>query len=148
MKRGRKVRPVYDRVMSMTNIPKNDKGKPDNKACWEFQGAKNNAGYGMIRKENEKKAMQLAHRAIGISIGLDENQEIQHTCLNKLCVNPKHLVNGNAQTRNDRMYKAGIYRPHQDPNWRYKTCEHCGGTTTGRHFASKHSNCHNISLHK
>ena len=54
MKRGRKVRPVYDRVMSMTNIPKNDKGKPDNKACWEFQGAKNNAGYGMIRKENVK----------------------------------------------------------------------------------------------
>jgi hypothetical protein len=70
--------------------------------CLLWQGATNNAGYGMFRIVEGK--MTTAHRAsyethIGaVPIGLN----ICHTCNNKLCINPKHLM---AMKHKDNMQK-------------------------------------------
>ena len=143
-KKGKNPIPVYERIMRVTNIPNiNKKNK-----CWEFNGAKNNAGYGMINVDSVKK-MQLAHRIVGVHHGLNKEQEIQHTCLNKLCVNPNHLVNGDAKTRSDRMEKASkVFRPFNSKEFMFRTCEVCGNTDYLPHFKRKHSHCQNNSEHK
>lgn len=55
--------------------------------CWEWQGAISASGYGRTTKG------KFAHRESyeyhkGI---IDDNLVIDHTCENKICVNPEHL---------------------------------------------------------
>lgn len=126
---------AYDRVMKRTSIPK-DKSK-----CWLWTGPVNNAGYGMIRGNDGYPKMTTVHRVVGIHIGLNHRKEIQHTCLTKHCVNPDHLVNGNAQSRHDRIVdKHGPnFRAPKDP---IKVCEHCGGSSHIVWFSRKHGDCY------
>jgi hypothetical protein len=126
---------AYERMMKRVDIPK-DKSK-----CWLWTGPVNNAGYGMIRGNDGVPKMTTVHRVAGIEKGLDENKEIQHTCLTKHCVNPAHLVNGNASTRHKRIVdKHGKH--FQRAKKPYKTCEHCGETTGVQWFNRKHSECY------
>ena len=126
---------AYDRVMKRTNIPK-DKSK-----CWLWTGPVNNAGYGMIRGNDGVPKMTTVHRVVGIEHGLDKDKEIQHTCLTKNCVNPAHLVNGDAMSRRTRLVKK--YGPNfHAPKNPYKTCEHCGGTEHVVWFSRKHGDCY------
>lgn len=66
-----------------------DKGESDE--CWEWLGNKNGYGYGRFRFYSRKYS--LVHR---ISWKLDnpgspEPDMLDHTCHNRLCVNPEHL---------------------------------------------------------
>jgi hypothetical protein len=68
--------------------------------CWEFQGGKNNIGYGMIR---DGKGMRTAHRVSyeeHNNIHIPANLVVMHSCDNPCCVNPQHLSLG---TRTDNM---------------------------------------------
>lgn len=142
MKKRKKYKnsiPVDQRVLARTNIPKN---KND---CWLWCGPVNNAGYGLIKGdstiENDPKMMTV-HRAVARANGLDiDKHEIQHTCLVKHCVNPKHLVEGIPQNRTDRMKKKynGKWQKPKNP---YRTCEHCRGTTYVVWFDRMHKNCY------
>ena len=126
---------AYDRVMRRTNIPK-DKSK-----CWLWTGPVNNAGYGMIRGNDGVPKMTTVHRIVGIEKGLSWRKEIQHTCLTKNCVNPDHLVNGDARSRHVRIVdKHG--RQWQKPKEPYKTCEHCGETSHVVWFSRMHGDCY------
>lgn len=68
--------------------------------CWEYQGGKNNLGYGMIRDD---KKMRTAHR-----VSYEEHNNtiipshliVMHSCDNPCCVNPAHLSLG---TRTDNV---------------------------------------------
>ena len=68
--------------------------------CWEWQGGKNNIGYGLIRDE---KRMRTTHR-----VSYEEHTQTKipnhlvtmHSCDNPCCVNPAHLSLG---TRKDNM---------------------------------------------
>lgn len=137
---GRKPKPVFYRIMDKTEIPRYKNGNIKEHECWIYKGAKNNAGYGLIRQEGVKQ-MVLVHRVIGQQHGLSLDKEVQHTCLNSLCVNPKHLVNGDSKTRTQRMEKQGSYRPFRDKDFMYPVCEHCGGQDYLPHFKRKHSLC-------
>jgi len=135
MKRHYRTKTAYERVMSRTKIPDN---KND---CWLWCGPVNNAGYGMIRGNDGYPKMTTVHRIAGIHKGLDHRKEIQHTCLVKHCVNPDHLVTGNAKSRSERIIKK--HGKHfNKPKISHKVCEHCGKKTHIVWFNRMHNDCY------
>ena len=79
------IRTLADRFWEKVNI-----GEPDE--CWEWLGARGYYhGYGQIRVG---KGMTAAHRvSYELSKGpIPPGMVVHHTCFNKLCVNPGHLV--------------------------------------------------------
>ncbi len=65
--------------------------------CWEWQGSLNNRGYGVIKWQGRPV---LAHRfsyfySHAKIVELFRSKEvIRHTCDNKRCVRPSHLISG------------------------------------------------------
>lgn len=132
----RKQIPVEERILKRTKIPK------DKTQCWLWCGPVNNAGYGMIRGDKGVPKMTTVHRAMGVVKGLDTvNYEVQHTCLNKICVNPQHLIEGNVKDRTRRLIKK-YGRHFQRPKNPYITCEHCGGVSYVTWFKRIHGECY------
>lgn len=127
---------AYERMMKRVTIPK------DTTKCWLWTGPVNNAGYGMLRGNDGYPKMTTVHRIAAQHKGLDiKRKEVQHTCLTKNCVNPDHLVIGNAQSRCDRIMKKHG-RNFQRPKNPQKTCEHCGKTEHVTWFSRKHNDCY------
>lgn len=119
------------------------KGKTDNKirldkmyivdettGCHNFTGAINNIGYGLFRYDDgvKGKMMSVSKASYLIHKGpLDPKHIAMHTCNNKKCVNPDHLV---AVTRKEMMDQK-----HRDLNIMFgmhfggkmptKQCPHC-----------------------
>jgi hypothetical protein len=124
---------AYERVMRRIRKDKND--------CWNWKGATNNAGYGLIRDDDAYK-MVTVHRVVAKHMGIDIScTEVQHTCLNKLCVNPKHLTTGTVRDRTDRLinkYGSDFMYPDQ----KYMTCEHCGNSSYFTWFSRHHRHCY------
>lgn len=75
--------------------------------CWEYQGAVNNIGYGMIRDE---KRMRTTHR-----VSYEEHNQtkipndliVMHSCDNPKCVNPAHLSLGTRKDNSQDMIRKG-----------------------------------------
>src|SRR4051812_17585161 len=75
--------------------------------CWEWIGARNPKGYGMISIDSR---MYVVHRIMAeLYLGLDpsdKNAHVRHSCDNPSCFNPEHLLVGtnddNVQDRFDR----------------------------------------------
>lgn len=87
------------REIFMTRVEKMEHG------CWEWRGAINDHGYGIVRCEDRA---QRAHRiAYRLFIGhLADDVEIRHSCDNPPCVRPEHLDIG---THDDNM-RDGVER--------------------------------------
>ena len=79
--------------------------------CWEFQGGRNNLGYGMIRDD---KKMRTAHR-----VSYEEHSQtkipkhlvVMHSCDNPCCVNPQHLSLGTRKDNTRDMLQKGRANP-------------------------------------
>jgi hypothetical protein len=57
--------------------------------CWEWTGQVNNWGYGMVSVDGRKQGV---HRLIyALLVDDPEGMVIDHTCRNRICVNPSHL---------------------------------------------------------
>ena len=58
--------------------------------CWYWSGGINNSGYGSLRLDGKR---YMAHRlSYELTKGkIPEGLEIDHTCHNRICVNPDHL---------------------------------------------------------
>ncbi len=142
LRKKSKTTSAYERMMKRVDIPK-DKSK-----CWLWTGPVNNAGYGMIRGDHGIPKMTTVHKVAGKEKGLDiENNETQHTCLTKNCVNPDHLVEGDALSRSKRVI-AKYGNKWQTPKEPYKTCEHCHGISHVVWFSRKHDECYTYNPKK
>lgn len=85
--------------------------------CWEWQGAKDSKGYGVIRSHGR---MRMAHRVIyeWTHGGVLDAMVIRHKCDNPCCVNPAHLVSG---SQSDNMFDMHDRNRHP----------RCGGAPSG-----------------
>jgi hypothetical protein len=65
------------------------------KDCWLWVGGKRSNGYGMFAVKNTEGnwTQTTAHRiAYELFVGaIPEGHEVDHTCRNRACCNPKHL---------------------------------------------------------
>lgn len=71
--------------------------------CWEWLGAKQSRGYGVLYVDGKN---QLAHRvSLYIASGVWPIGHVRHSCDNPGCVNPEHLTDG---TRADNMREMAV----------------------------------------
>jgi hypothetical protein len=99
----RRIIPVEERFWRMVD-------KKGDEECWEWTGALDSFGYGIIKDEKPRggrliKAHRLSHRIHfgDIPVGL----YVLHKCDNRKCVNPNHFFLGTYQDNSDDMYKKG-----------------------------------------
>lgn len=65
--------------------------------CWEWQGGRDQDGYGMFSWHN--KPTRVNRFVAGVIQGLDiDGMEVCHTCDNPPCANPAHLYVGTVQS--------------------------------------------------
>lgn len=150
---NKKPKTVLDRLFNKTKIPLNDDGTQDFTKCWNWNGGKNNSGYGMMRVPDQLN-MILVHRVIMVeyhkSMRYNDKSEVLHECGNIRCVNPKHLIKGTMKDRHalQRKYQAYNKETFFNKDKMYITCEHCGETDYLPHFKRLHRLCNHLAKHK
>lgn len=127
--------------------------------CWDFRGRLDPDGYGVITKE---RAPYRAHRAAYESwVGpIPSGHLIRHTCDNRRCINPEHLLTGSprdntrdAQERK-RLANGERHGMHKltDTEVRAMRDEYARGGVSQRSLAAKYgcsqAQVNNVLLHK
>jgi hypothetical protein len=114
---SRPITPAGERLLKRITIN-------EETGCWEWQGAVNNIGYGMIR---DGKKMRTTHRvSYEYHTGdIPDDKCVLHTCDNRKCANPDHLWIGTHKENIEDMISKG--RDNWSPQEQI-TCEHCGYT--------------------
>jgi len=90
--------------------------EPQASGCINHTGGRHAQGYRMcsaIRKADNKKIMTVVHRvAMRMKLGraISSREFVMHSCDNDSCVNPDHLVLGDAHVRNEFMRQRGTLR--------------------------------------
>jgi hypothetical protein len=115
--------------------------------CWEFQGGKNNIGYGMIR---DQKKMRTVHR-----ISYEEHKGkipvgllVLHTCHNRKCCNPDHLKLGTHKDNTNDMIASGrqklwggrLFHGMTGKKQPQTICPHCQYSCPNNLFSRHHGN--------
>ena len=97
-------------------------GGPD--TCWNWNGAKDDSGYGRFHVGKSRNSAMLAHRiAYGIATG-DKPEAVCHKCDNPSCCNPSHLEGGTRLSNNQDMTRKRRHWAHVDPSRSVKGEKH------------------------
>jgi hypothetical protein len=82
----------------------------ENSNCWEWRGAKNEHGYGVIGKGGRGSGLAKAHRVsyqIFYNTKLTSRECVCHSCDNPECTNPDHLFLGSQKENLKDMFAKG-----------------------------------------
>jgi hypothetical protein len=71
--------------------------------CWEWQGWRDQDGYGQFDK-------MRTHRVAWLAVHQDAPPVVRHTCDNPPCVRPSHLLGGTTQDNVDDKMQRGRWR--------------------------------------
>jgi hypothetical protein len=120
--------PLHERIDRLTIVNQHT-------GCWEWQAAKNQLGYGLMRDTNLMK-MRSAHRMsfeYYNKTTIPTDMCVCHSCDNPSCVNPAHLWLGSRKDNSADMERKG-----RQMYWGYKTlvgvarpkktCKYCNVT--------------------
>ena len=91
---------LLERLLNKVIIDKNTD-------CWEWQGGKNNIGYGMIRDEDKMRTTHRVSYEEHNDTIIPKGKVVMHTCDNRSCVNPDHLIQGTQQQNMRDMVNKG-----------------------------------------
>lgn len=139
-KQGLKVRGSAEFIFAMlkSNTKINERG------CWVLQKfVAPGDGYGHVFYQGRT---QPAHRVAFIASGRVPGDMVRHTCDNRACVNPEHLLNG---THYDNMMDMQVRNPkvlHKKPLPATKRVEIFDEHATGLFSYSTLANRHGINL--
>lgn len=106
---------IVDRYINLERFNTQQQVMPN--GCIEWTGITNNVGYGFVGFTYKNKpalgngfGMTTAHRLAWMIANnrLPTKRNINHTCHNKLCVNPDHLTEGTQQEKMRAMRDSGI----------------------------------------
>ena len=108
---------VVDRWVNLELFNRKQEQQPN--GCINWTGVQNNIGYGFVgfnypqgktSAGGHRGGMMTAHRLAFMLTHnrLPKTRNVNHTCHNKLCVNPDHLVEGTQRDKLDAMIKDGI----------------------------------------
>jgi hypothetical protein len=83
------------------------------RGCWEWQGERNEKGYGRVVIGGRKYYVHrvVASMASGRALGMDE--VARHICDNPPCCNPHHLVPGTVRQNVQDAIDRGLYDRRQ-----------------------------------
>ena len=93
---GLRRRPVAPRLLARLDREhgQSNADRPGLGRCWEWMGATNTNGYGVIRVDGR---LELVHRvALSLALGrpIAPGMWSLHACDNTLCARPRHLSEG------------------------------------------------------
>jgi len=109
---------VADRYVNLDHFYKNQEEKPN--GCVEWTGITSNIGYGFIgfiKADGSGKGMMTTHRLAWMveNNRVPSKRNINHTCHNKLCVHPDHLIEGTQQDKLSDMRRDNVYMGGRKP---------------------------------
>ena len=109
--------------------------------CWHFMGAKNNIGYGMIKK-SRSEGMGTTHKIMYELYNyciVPDDLVVYHTCDSYDCCNPAHLDIGSRKDVWNLMKQRGTAKPFGGKQAIRYSCVHCGLTSTAGMIARWHN---------
>lgn len=81
--------------------------------CWEWAGARNDYGYGLINIGRTERVHRIAY--VLRNGPIDKADRVLHRCDNPPCFNPSHLFKGTAQDNTDDMHAKGRWKKPRSP---------------------------------
>lgn len=100
-----------------------DQHTPDRppEGCWEWQGVTAPTGYGIAHLRDDGVSRRIGAHRLSYMLhngSIERGLVVRHTCHNRRCCNPAHLLVGTHQDNANDRVRAGNIGQHRDPTAR------------------------------